>query len=203
VECAANWVPGLYYGYRVVPYWTGSLQSEADASLNGAISSWTLAAGPQIFTKNTPSSPYMIVFTFPWPTYSAPTSVFTTALNNGAIAVTANYGTSGTWCYANTACVVDHSAVYYNTNARATCGAWSAFTWQYIFAHEFGHSLLLDDHGSGNILMNNAWTTNYPCYPNSSANGPTATEIGSPVASSATDCGSPRGVQCIYKWPNN
>jgi hypothetical protein len=201
-QCAASWGgAGTVYYYYESPYWDTGLQSEGGASLSAAVSSWTNAAGPQIFTTSSPGSPYMNVFTFPWPTYSAPASVYTTALTNGAIATTANYSTSGTWCVV-TACAIDFSSIYYNTNARSSCGSWSAFTWQYIFAHEFGHSQGLADHTSGSILMNQSWTSNYPCSPDTSVNGPTSTEEGTPVHWGDSACGSTHGVQCIFKWPN-
>ena len=85
------------------------------------MSSWTQSAGPQIFVSSNPSSPYMNVFTFPWPTYSAPNSIYNDALNNGNIAVTANYSASGSWCYTS-ACTIERSSVYYNINLRAYCG---------------------------------------------------------------------------------
>lgn len=201
-QCAANWGgAGTVYYYKENAYWTSGLQAEGGASLSAAASSWTNAVGPQIFTTGSPGSPYMNVYTWPWPTYSAPTSIYTTALTNGAIAVTANYSTAGTWCYTS-ACTIDHSGIYYNTNLRASCGSWSAFTWQYLFSHEFGHSQGLEDHNSGSILMNNSWTSNYPCSPNTSANGPTSTETGTPVYWGDTTCGVTKGVQCIFKWPN-
>jgi hypothetical protein len=68
-------------------------------------------------------------------------------------------------------------------------------TFNYIYAHEFGHVLGLADHsGGGNILMNNTWPTTY-CYPETSAREPTVTDIGV-----LPPCGSPKGIRCVYNW---
>lgn len=208
LQCAAGYSQGNYYYYRVNTAWSGTAyESEGSASLAAAKTSWSNSPGPQWFVDSSNSSaPYMSVYTWTYPTYQTADSIFNTALANGAVAVTVNWkwnGSSYQICYSY-ACSISFSEVYVNTNVRSQCGSgsWSAFTWQYIFAHEFGHSQGLADHGSGNILMNNVWSSgNYPCIPNTSANGPTSTESGTPVSGGASSCGSPKGIRCIFKWP--
>jgi hypothetical protein len=207
-QCAAGYVQDNAYFYRVHTAWSGTIYaSEGTAALDAARTSWSNVSGPQRFvTSSSSSTPYMNVYTWMYPTYTSGDYYIDYFLAS-SVAVTSNWEWNGaqySMCYSN-ACVISFSEVYVNTNVRAACGSWSAFSWQYLFAHEFGHSQGLDDHGSGNILMNNAWSFgNYPCYPDTSANGPTATEVGTAVPWGATTCSSPpspKGIRCIFKWP--
>jgi len=212
MQCASGWWIGSYFYYRVTTYWGGgSLQSRAAPGLSSASSVWTNAAGPQLFVGyGDTRTPYMNVYALEYPTYQPSDAAFKKALQDGAVAVAKNWKyVNGSYqqCYnpvnGDNACLVAFSEVYVSANVDAQCsGGIQQSTWQYVYAHEFGHTQGLDDHFSGNILMNSNWSQNYPCYQNTTAYGPTSTDLGTPVPSGASSCGAPRGIRCIFKWPN-
>jgi hypothetical protein len=226
LQCARGYNLGGNYFYRVSKNWSGQsgLQARADPGIEAAKTNWTNAVGPQFFVSSSnPSTPNMNVYTYVYPNIQPSAPDFQAALQSGAIAAAKNFKlVNGSYqqCFntagglANNACVVSFSEVYFNRNMDAACaaerpaqGGIAAAVWQNVYAHEFGHVQGLDEHPGGVVLMNNFWPEPaYPCepwvYSNYGLNGVTATDLGTPVLAGATSCGSPRGIRCIFKWPN-
>ena len=118
-----------------------------------------------------------------------------------AYAVALNWKSNGSGylpCYPTLNCAVAFSEVYVSAQWAAQCSNRTTDAWTYIWAHEFGHTMGLEDHDSGSMLMNNGFTG---CVPNTSARAPQSADLGTPIPSGATNCGSPRGIRCIFRWP--
>lgn len=202
--CQNGYAGGLFY-FRVSQYWgsPSQIQSRAQPGLTAAMSAWSSVAGPQVFRPSTDTNtPYNNVFVEEYPAYQSSDQNLNNQIAVNA-SVTLNHGWWGSnyqyygFCLTN-ACLVDYSEVYVNDGWDSSCsGGITAGSFQYVYAHELGHVLGLDDHGSGALLMNHSWPTSY-CYSQAwgtyGINGATATDIGH------ANCTSPKGVRCIYQY---
>jgi len=199
--CQSGYVNGSYFFYRVSQYWASpsQIQSRALTALTYAMDSWSNSPGPQYFvgSSNT-STPYTSLFVEEYPYFAPADQPDKDALNAPSAAVTVNHSWNGStyaYCY-DSPCIVSYGEVYVNDNWDSMCsGGLTAGVFQFIFAHEFGHTQGLADHGSGSILMNNHFPT-YCNQGNGGVNGPTSSEIGATPA-----CSGPLGIRCIYGWP--
>ncbi len=172
--------------------------TNASSGLALARSDWTAAPGPQVLTSTTPGALANLHF-YEYPYFTPDCVYYDPSCTSGSwAAFTVNWWYDrgvGQWklCYqTGGACDIEWSDVHLNSGWCS--GSMTSTKFRYVSAHEIGHVLGLADHGSGNILMNNAWTG---CTPNTSAVAPTSTEIGITPGSA---CSSPRGIKCIYEW---
>lgn len=206
LQCSAGYTVGAYYYYSVTTYWAPSstIRTNAEPGMNQAMNGWTNAPGPQIFWSS--GGMTVLVEEFPYVTSGDP--IYDNGMYNPpqggagvAFATTRNWRYDGAYyypCYSS-ACNISFSEVYMSQPWAATCsGGRGVSAWKYLVGHEFGHTQGLGDHSSGNILMNNSWPTS--CAPTTSAREATATDYGNAVPSGATNCTSPRGIRCIFKW---
>lgn len=211
LQCAAGYATGYYYYYRVNANWSSGsdIRPNAEPGMEDAKTAWGAAPGPQYFVSSThTSTPFMKVNVLEFPEYVANDPVYDCGMFNPsqcggpAYAVVRNWKYYDTWvpCYTN-ACRVTEADVYLSAPWAATCsGGRTRAVWKYVLAHEFGHVQGLNDHDSGSILMNNSWPTS--CAPSTTAQSPTSTDLGTAIPPGATSCTNPKGIRCIFKWPN-
>lgn len=198
--CQEGYIQGQFFYFRVYTWWgsPSQIRSRAEPGLNDAKTRWNVSTGPQIFVSpGSTNTPYNNIDVQEDPPFHSGNSIVHNTLHS-SVAVTVNWSWNGSSyyiCFTNP-CLIYFSEVYVNGDwDRYRCNL-STDVYSYVYAHEFGHVLGLNDHGSGNILMNNYWPDN--CNPQTSARAPTSTEIGILPPCS----GAPPGIRCVYNWPN-
>lgn len=185
----------------IYAYWDNPSQIKARAApaLTSAKFDWTIQPGPHYFIRSWCGlqCPRDYLYVYEDPAWHSRVPQADEALHAGVYAaVTENYPSSGhnpKTCGVE-ACLVVHSDIYVGDAFDTICGLTES-EFRYVYNHELGHVLGLDDHGSGGMLMDNSWTN---CSPDGSML-PTSEEIGEfplcPNGPSLAD-----GIRCIYHW---
>jgi hypothetical protein len=191
--CQAGYLTGQLYYWNVTTYWKpgSAIRSLAEPGFNNGRSVWTAATGPQYFYPS--GTPRGTLYMVEWPYLNPACHPQCTQGSWGALTLNWKWnGSSYSMCYQSNggACTIAFSEIYVNANWCS--GSMTTTKYQYVFAHELGHVLGLNDHPSGSMLMNQTWSG---CSPSTSATSPTSTEIGT-----SPPCSGTPGIRCIYNW---
>jgi hypothetical protein len=199
-HCLAGYQQGKPFELRVQSYWASSspIRPRAEPNIPHAKKVWGNAPGPQVFDQGV--DPFVPGYIYEHPPYHSADPDFEALFHQNPPRAAAGMepwrwtGSAYEWC--ESACTVARARIYLNSSWDAHCaGGLQTSAWQWMYAHEMGHVLGLDDHGSGsgNILMNNHWSVY--CAPQSQARTPTVSDLGV-----LPPCSSPRGVRCAFNW---
>src|SRR5581483_10296018 len=121
-------------------YFSALIQT-APAALDSAAAAWNGAYGPQFFCNSSTcglSGGVVSVDEYPYLQPGFPSQI------SSVVGITANFDSNGTLC-GTSACIVHSSEVFVNSTELLNK---PNIVLQYVFAHEFGHVLGLDDLGS-------------------------------------------------------